>query len=86
MNGLSALIVVAVLLGTVWLGAGVAGQESLFGVVIPYAGSVIPAGWTVADGRLLTIASNPSLHAVLGTRYGGDTSLAAVGGSFLPLQ
>jgi nitrate reductase gamma subunit len=37
MNGLSALIVVAVLLGTVWLGAGVAGQESLFGVVIPYA-------------------------------------------------
>ena len=37
MNGLSALIVVAVLLGTVWLGAGVAGQESLFAVVIPYA-------------------------------------------------
>jgi nitrate reductase gamma subunit len=37
MNGLSALIVVAVLLGTVWLGAGVAGLESLFGVVIPYA-------------------------------------------------
>jgi nitrate reductase gamma subunit len=36
MNGLSALIVVAVLLGTVWLGAGVAGQESLFGIVIPY--------------------------------------------------
>ena len=37
MNGLSALIVVAVLLGTAWLGAGVAGQEMLFGVVIPYA-------------------------------------------------
>ena len=37
MNGLSALIVVAALLGAVWLGAGVAGQETLFGVVIPYA-------------------------------------------------
>jgi nitrate reductase gamma subunit len=37
MKGLSALIVVAVLLGAVWLGAGVAGQETLFGVVIPYA-------------------------------------------------
>ena len=37
MNGLSALIVVAALLGVVWLGAGVAGQETLFGVVIPYA-------------------------------------------------
>jgi nitrate reductase gamma subunit len=41
MSGLSALIVVAVLLGTVWLGAGVAGQESLFGVVIPYAAMAI---------------------------------------------
>ena len=37
MNGLSALIVVAMLVGTVWLGVGVAGQETLFGVVIPYA-------------------------------------------------
>ena len=37
MNGLSALIVVAVLLGTVWLGAGVAGQEYVFGVVLPVA-------------------------------------------------
>jgi nitrate reductase gamma subunit len=37
MNGLSALIVVAALVGAVWLGAGVAGQETLFGVVIPYA-------------------------------------------------
>jgi nitrate reductase gamma subunit len=37
MNGLSALIVVAVLVGIVWLGAGVGGQETLFGVVIPYA-------------------------------------------------
>jgi hypothetical protein len=42
MNGLAALIVVAVLLGTVWLGAGVAGQEALFGVVIPYAAIAAP--------------------------------------------
>ena len=41
MNGLSALIVVLVLLGTAWLGAGVAGQESLFGVLIPYAAIIV---------------------------------------------
>jgi len=37
MNGLAALIVVAVLIGAAWLGVGVAGQETLFGVVVPYA-------------------------------------------------
>ena len=42
------------------------------GVVVPYAGTVVPAGWTPADGRLLSIAGNPDLFAVLGTTYGGD--------------
>jgi nitrate reductase gamma subunit len=41
MKGLSALIIVAALLGVVWLGAGVAGQEYLFGVAIPYAAIVV---------------------------------------------
>jgi nitrate reductase gamma subunit len=41
MNGLSALIIAAALLGVVWLGAGVAGQESLFGVFVPYAAIVV---------------------------------------------
>jgi nitrate reductase gamma subunit len=40
MNGLSALVVAMALVGIAWLGAGVAGQEYLFGVVIPYAAIV----------------------------------------------
>lgn len=42
------------------------------GVVVPYAGTVIPAGWMVADGSLLAPAQNPALFAVIGTTYGGD--------------
>jgi microcystin-dependent protein len=42
------------------------------GVVLPYAGSVIPAGWMVADGSLLAPAAYPGLFAILGTTYGGD--------------
>jgi len=41
MKALSALIIVAVLLGVVYVGAGLAGQEYLFGVVLPYAAIVI---------------------------------------------
>ncbi len=47
------------------------GFDSL-GVVVPYAGTLVPAGWTPADGRLLSIAGYPGLFAVLGTTYGGD--------------
>jgi microcystin-dependent protein len=42
------------------------------GVVVPYAGTVIPAGWMVADGSLLAPAQYPALFAVIGTTYGGD--------------
>lgn len=42
------------------------------GVVVPYAGTLVPAGWTPADGRLLSTAEHPDLFAVLGTTYGGD--------------
>jgi nitrate reductase gamma subunit len=41
MKGLSALIIAGALLGVVWLGAGVAGQEYLFAVVIPYTAIVV---------------------------------------------
>jgi nitrate reductase gamma subunit len=41
MRALSALIALAVLLGIVYVGVGLAGQEALFGVVIPYAAIVI---------------------------------------------
>jgi microcystin-dependent protein len=42
------------------------------GVVVPYAGSVIPAGWTPADGRLLAPTDYPTLFSIIGTTYGGD--------------
>jgi [DsrC]-trisulfide reductase subunit M len=41
MRALSALLIVAVLLGVVWLGAGVAGWHAVFGVAIPYAAVLI---------------------------------------------
>ena len=31
-----------------------------------------PSGWAVCDGRLLSIAQNSALFALLGTTYGGD--------------
>ena len=49
-------------------------------VTTPYIGEVmafagdrhIPQGWVRADGRLLPIAQNQPLFALLGTTYGGD--------------
>ena len=41
MRALTALLVVAVLLGVVWLGAGVAGWHAFFGVAVPYAAVLI---------------------------------------------
>jgi microcystin-dependent protein len=42
------------------------------GVVVPYAGTVIPAGWMETDGRFLAPASYPVLFSIIGTTYGGD--------------
>ena len=36
MRALIALLAAAVLLGVVWVGVGLAGQQYLFGIVIPY--------------------------------------------------
>ena len=46
---------------------------------IPFIGQVstfslgfCPVGWAPTDGRLLTIAQNDALFALIGTTYGGD--------------
>ncbi|QDT73550.1 phage tail protein [Lacipirellula limnantheis] len=49
----------------------VTGSDEL-GEVVPFAGSFAPAGWALADGRLLTINENVDLFQRLGTAYGGD--------------
>jgi len=41
MKALTALLAVAVLLGVVYAGVGLAGQQFLFGIIIPYVGIVI---------------------------------------------
>jgi len=41
MKALIALLAVAVLLGAVWVGVGLAGQQVLFGIVIPYVAIVV---------------------------------------------
>jgi microcystin-dependent protein len=42
------------------------GQICLF----PYLFS--PTGWLPCDGRMMTIAANQALYALLGVSYGGD--------------
>jgi microcystin-dependent protein len=37
-----------------------------------FAGNFAPNGWVFCDGRLLPIAENDALFALIGTTYGGD--------------
>jgi microcystin-dependent protein len=37
-----------------------------------FAGNFAPQGWVFCDGRLLSIAENDALFALVGTTYGGD--------------
>ncbi|CAF3736818.1 unnamed protein product [Rotaria socialis] len=48
------------------------GQLPFIGQIVPYTGNVIPTGWALADGSLLSIASDTALFPILGTTYGGD--------------
>jgi microcystin-dependent protein len=46
--------------------------EPFLGAVEEFAGNFAPRGWAFCDGRLLSIAQNQALFAILGTTYGGD--------------
>jgi len=55
------------------IGAGPDGSSFPFmGEVSLFTGDYAPAGWMIADGRLLSIADHAILFAVLGDTYGGD--------------
>jgi len=44
------------------------------GVVIPFAGGVVPGGWLLADGSVYDPLAYPSLYAAIGTTYGGTSA------------
>ena len=47
-------------------------DQAYFGEVIAFAGRLVPDGWAMANGRLLSINDNPVLYSLLGTSFGGD--------------
>ena len=47
-------------------------DQPYIGEVRAFAGSIVPGGWALADGRLLPIQSYTTLFSVLGTQFGGD--------------
>jgi len=50
-------------------------QDQFFpGMVLDYAGSVVPSGlpWLICDGSLKAILAYPNLYNAIGTQYGGD--------------
>ena len=40
------------------------------GVIVPFAGGVLPSGWIPCDGRSLAISDYPSLFAAIGNTWG----------------
>ncbi len=47
-------------------------MEVYIGMIALFGFNFTPKGWAPCDGRLLPIAQNASLFALLGTQYGGD--------------
>lgn len=46
--------------------------EPFLGEIRTFSFSFEPEGWAFCDGRLLPIADNQALYAVIGATYGGD--------------
>ncbi|BAL10467.1 MULTISPECIES: phage tail protein [Bradyrhizobium] len=44
----------------------------ILGQIMPFAGSIIPRGWALCNGALLSIQQNTALFSLLGTYYGGN--------------
>jgi len=47
-------------------------SEAYLGEIRMFGGNYAPQGWAPCDGRLVSIAENDALYALLGTLYGGD--------------
>ncbi|WP_217177052.1 phage tail protein [Streptomyces sp. AC495_CC817] len=47
-------------------------SEAFLGEIRIFAGTFAPVGWEFCDGRLVSIAENDALYALVCTTYGGD--------------
>jgi len=47
-------------------------SEPFIGEIRQTSFGVVPKGWALCNGQLLSIAQNQALFAILGTTYGGD--------------
>ncbi len=58
-------------------GSGIlpADGDPYIGEIVGYAGSLVPQGWMLAQGQILSIAQHTALFSILGTTYGGDGSV-----------
>jgi microcystin-dependent protein len=50
-------------------------MDNYIGEIRPFAFGIIPRGWQLCDGSLLTIQQNQALYALIGTTYGGDGTI-----------
>jgi microcystin-dependent protein len=46
--------------------------QPVLGQIMPFAGTVIPRGWALCNGAVLSIQQNQALFSLLGTYYGGN--------------
>jgi microcystin-dependent protein len=53
-------------------GGGFNADSPTLGEIVAFAGNFAPTGWTLADGRTLSIIQNTALFSLLGTQYGGN--------------
>lgn len=47
-------------------------NQPMLGEIALFAGNVIPHGWSLCDGSIISISQNSALFIVLGNFYGGD--------------
>ncbi|MFK7864016.1 MAG: phage tail protein [Pseudohongiellaceae bacterium] len=47
-------------------------MESFLGAIQLFPYTFAPQGWSLCDGRLLEISTEPALFSLLGVQFGGD--------------
>jgi microcystin-dependent protein len=49
-------------------------EDNYVGLVMPFEGDSIPAGWALCDGKELKVQNHVTLYALIGTQFGGTVS------------